>query len=412
MNNTIKNRIVATIAVIVVLCHIILCRSLIQIPKEMYWAICYQLEHNSDTSFHGKMNSVVKGIQNYSTINQPISENNVNLWIDVYGLMVKMLGLYKPDPNCPAVKLINNQLSFYECKDVDIDDYATALIDFKKYLEKKNIEFVYVQAPHKCYKYQPNLPPGITDYNIQIFDRFIQSIEDSVSVIDMREYFKLNPEKHYQLFYPGDAHWRPEYAFITSQQIMMRLQNNCSCIIDPKVNNLNNYKLEITDKKCNEISQRLGNYYYSSNMEFLQYLVPKFDTFMSIYSEPVKTIYNDTNNYLGPYKPSLLSQVRTKMCVKNTNAINAKKVLFLGDSFSPPVMSFLSLCFTDIEYHALNFYDDDIFDEIEKFNPDIVIMLLTARIVGNDNSDRPTPNTKRYFEMIVPPKEKESCQVL
>lgn len=357
------------------------------------------------TGFHSFANNI---FSNYTRYN-PYKIYMIN----IYGLTVKFLDLYKPVPNDSIVKLTNNQLSFYECKDVDVDDYATALIDFKTYLEKNNTGFVYVQAPHKCYKYQPNLPPGITDYNIQIFDRLIQSVEDSVPVIDMREYFKSHPEKHYKLFYPGDAHWRPEYAFITSQQIMKHLQNNYSCIIDPVVNNLNNYKLVIADNKCNEISLRLGHLYFSSDMERQQYLVPRFDTFMSINSNSVKILNWDSIDYQGSYNPGLLFLARPDMKVRNIKALNNKRIMVLGDSFSPPVMSYLSLYFTDIEYHGLNCYDGNIFDDIEKFNPDIVILVLTARIVELFNPEKPiVPSTKRYFETLIPQVEKESRQEL
>ena len=79
--------------------------------------------------------------------------------------------------------------------------------------------------------------------------------------------------------------------------------------------------------------------------------------------------------------------------------------MVLGDSFSPPVMSYLTLNFTDTEYHALLFYDGNIFEDIEKFKPDIVILLLTARIVESIGVDPEeiAPGTKRYFEILTPP---------
>lgn len=323
--------------------------------------------------------------------------------IDTYGITVKFLDLYKPVPNAMFVKLTNNQLSFYGYETVDTVIYASYLIDFKKYLEKRNIAFVYVQAPHKNYKYQPAIPIGIADNNNAIFDRLVHSIENETSVIDMRDYFKMSPEKHYQLFYPGDSHWKPEYIFITTQELMKYFHNNCSCIIDPKVNNLDNYELVISNKKRNDISRNLGNYYYSSDQEYEQILIPKFETNM--------TIVVDSTAYQGPYNPQLLCQTKPAISVNNVNAVNNKRIMIIGDSFSPQVMSYLTLNFTDVEYHGLLFYTDNLFDDIERFNPDIVVLLLTARIVEVPGESI-NPSTKRYFETLIPPKEKESSQVL
>ena len=320
--------------------------------------------------------------------------------VDVHGLCVKTMDLYVPVPIykvIKAVKMNNNQLTFYGNENVDIENYARSLINFKKYLDKQGVEFVYVQVPHKNYKYQPEVPSCIGDNSNEIFDRFILAVERDVSVIDMREYFKSSPEKHYNLFYPGDSHWRPEYAFITTQQIMNRLGDACSCIIDQRVNNLDNYELITTNRKRNDMSKPLGNLYFNSGIEYEQFLVPKFDTHM--------TVTYDSEVYQGPYNPQLLYKTRTLMNIKNPDAINKKRIMVLGDSFSPPVMSYLTLNFTDTEYHALLFYDGNIFEDIEKFKPDIVILLLTARIVESIGVDPEeiAPGTKRYFEILTPP---------
>ncbi len=388
-------------------------KTIISECKSIYYCLDYNfINRQTDDDFQKCFERLKWSCHSFADniLSKPLLYNKCRAGlIDVYGLCVRTIDLYKPDPNIQAVKLLNNQLSFYWRDDVDVDDYSHALIDFKKYLENRNIGFVYVQIPHKTCKYQPELPPSIVDYSNQIFDRFIHNIENDASVIDMRDYFKSSPEEHYKLFYPGDGHWKPMYAFITAQQIMKFLHENYSCIIDPKVNNLDNYEVVIEKNKCNDISKRLGRFYYNSNIERQQYLVPRFDTFMTINSDSVdlEMIKYESVDYKGPYNSRLLFQIRPKMNVRNTKALNNNKVMILGDSFSPPVMSFLSLCFTDIEYHALNCYDGDIFEEIEKFKPDMVILLLTARIVDIRIPGQPTPSTERYFEMLTPPTEKE-----
>ena len=383
-------------------------KTIISDCRNIYYCLDYNfINRQTDEDVETRGNRLKVNYQafaNYLLSECSLRNSCKSYMIDVYGLTVKCLGLYKPVPYSAIVRLTNNQLSYYRCDDDDdIDKYAHTLIDFKTYLARQNIAFVYVQAPYKIYKYQPALPQGIVDNNNQLFDRMLNVAGKEVSVIDMREYFMSSPENHYDLFYPGDSHWKLEYAFIAAQQIMKRLHDNYSYVIDPIVNDFDNYELVISDEKRNNISQNVGNFYFSADEEREQFLVPKFKTEI--------TIIEDSDKYQGVYNPHLLYSVKFKKYIKNSNAVNRKKVLFLGDSFSPQVMSCLTLHFSEIEYQALNSYDGNIFEEIEKFNPDLVVLLLTAGIVDMHIPGKPAPNTKRYFEMLVPPKEKDSNQV-
>ncbi len=381
-------------------------KTIISECKTIYYCLDYNfINRQTDEGFETRTEHLKTSFNSFANdlLSQCTFYDSCKCYMtDVHGLFVKTMDLYVPVPiykDIKAVKMNNNQLTFYGNEDVDIENYARSLINFKKYLDKQGAEFVYVQAPHKNYKYQPAVPSCIGDCSNQIFDRLILAVENEISVIDMREYFKSSPEKHYNLFYPGDSHWRPEYAFITVQQIMNRLHDTCSCIIDQRVNNLDNYKLVTTDQKRNDMSKPLGNLYFNSEKEYEQFLVPKFDTHL--------TVTYDSEECQGSYNPQLMYKTRTRMNIKNPDAINKKRIMFLGDSFSPPVMSYLTLNFTDTEYHALLFYDGNIFDDIEKYKPDIVVLLFTARIVESIGvgPEEIAPSTKRYFEILTPPTE-------
>ncbi|MBQ6616212.1 MAG: hypothetical protein IJH67_07575 [Thermoguttaceae bacterium] len=375
MNDAIKNRIVATIAVIVVLCHIILCRSLIQIPKEIYWAICYQLELNSDTSFHGIINSVVKGIRNYSTINQPLSKNNGNLWIDVYGICVKCQDLYRlHNSNYRIVRLLNNSLSV--CSDYDnMVITSKDLISFKEYLDKRGIPMLYVIAPHKNYKYHSLAPRGVKDFETENCNRLISQIEDHVSYIDNRELFKNNPDQHYQLFYTGDSHWKVQYAYLSYCQIMQYMEEQYSIIFEKKLKSIENFSVYSIDRP-GDLSDQYGRFYLPQ--EVFLYMNPKFKTHLRILSNNNGCNIDDVD-YTGVFDMTILCKLYPTLKVFNPDAVNKKKLMVIGDSFSPPVMSFLCLSFERVEFHAVNYYKDSLRRDIEEFQPDYVICIFTSR---------------------------------
>ena len=375
MNNTIKKKIVAIIVVIVVLSHIILSGSLIQIPKEMYWAICYQLEHNEDASFYGKFNSVMKGIRNYSTINQPLSKNDVNIWIDVYGICVKYQDLYRlQNANHRIVRLLNDSLSV--C--IDYDDMTAIsndLISFKKYLDQRGIPMLYVIAPHKNYKYHSLAPHGAMDFETENCNRMISQIKGRVPYIDNRELFKNNPEKHYQLFYMGNSHWKSQYAFFSYCQIMQYLEERYQIRFEQKLGSIENFSIYPVEG-FGDLSDQYGRFYLPQE-DFL-YMKPKFKTHLRILSN--NNGYNiDKVDYSGEFNMELLAKNYMELRVSNPNAVNKKKLMIIGDSFSPPVMSFLCLSFEQVEYHATNYFKGSLRSDIEKFQPDYVICIFTSR---------------------------------
>lgn len=388
MHNAIKKKIVALIAVIILAFQFVVqsCSPvyscLTQNPKLLYYAICFHLEHDSDKSFCGKINSVIAGIQGYASLKPLLAavnlKNNVkSCWIDVYGLSARTLGLYRlHNSNYRIVRLRNDSLSI--CVDYD-DMVATSqnLISFKDFLEQRGIPMIYVIAPHKNYKYHSLLPRGAVDFEADNNHRLISRIEGRIPVIDNREIFKNNPEEHYQLFYMGDSHWKVQYAFLAYCQIMQYLEERYSIEFEKKLKSIENYSV-YSSGLSDELSKQFGRFYLPEEQTL--YLKPKFLTNVKIFSDNnINLPYIYDVDYTGDFDMTILCKLYPTLKVFNPDAVNKKRLMVIGDSFCPPVMSFLCLSFEQVEFHAFHFYKDSLVKDIEEFQPDYVICMFSSR---------------------------------
>lgn len=307
MHNAIKNKIVATIAVIIVSLYIIG-----QYPKELYWAICYQLEHNSDMSFNGKINSVMKGIQVYSTLKLSRHENNLNIWIDLWGYIQKKLGIiYFPGIDENMVYLNNGHLIFLAETSAQIDKtpseitseaYCEKYKEIYRYFSDKNIEILYIVFPLHLHQ-KTVLPYGLKDDINQIStDRIIRLKEHDIPVIDTRELFKNSPDVHYKLFYKGDHHWVPEYAYRVYIYISEELEKQHSPMV----------------KYFDRSGMTWSDYYIENRL-------PPFHDHLGSAMRRVGKLYlpeRDITSYMIPHKKTNFTFLVPSMNIDKTGSVN------------------------------------------------------------------------------------------
>lgn len=169
-----------------------------QNPKVLYYAIDYQLEHNSDTSFHGKINSVIAGFQVYASLNPldlGFTNNDVKLcWIDIWGYIQKKLGIvyfYGIDED--MIYLDNGHLTFLGTKssrtnviplEISSGLYCEKFQKIYQYLSDRNIESLYIVFPGKLHQRTAipfNLPNNISHTTSELV---LQLKENSIPVIN------------------------------------------------------------------------------------------------------------------------------------------------------------------------------------------------------------------------------------
>ncbi|MBR0237783.1 MAG: hypothetical protein IJQ39_06825 [Thermoguttaceae bacterium] len=387
-NNSCKKRIVGILFALIMLSFAVVfltfairnIKTLISDSKTVYYCLDYNvLNRQTDEDIAIREERLRICYNHY--VNKLLSEYTLfnsckSYMLDIYGLCAKFQGLYRlHNSNYLCVRLSNDSLSI--C--ADYDDMVTTseyLISFKKYLDERNIPALYVIAPHKHYKYYHSLlPRGVSDFETENSNRLVSRIEGCFPVIDNREIFKNDPEKHYRLFYRGDSHWKVQYAFLSYCQIMQYLEKRYSITFEEKLRSIENYST-YSIERYGDLSKQFGRFYLPPDK--MEYLNPLFKTHVRLYSNNNRANIYDID-YSGDFNMKLFHKDYPHLNVYNPDAANKKKLMVIGDSFSPFVMSLLSLSFEQVEYHSMNSYRDNLKKEVEAFQPDYVICMFTSR---------------------------------
>ena len=387
MYNTIKKKVVAAVVVIVVFYHFLLLSCLIQNPKEVYWAICYQLEHNSDMSFNGKIVSVIKGIQNFFNLKVTSFQNNndnVCYWIDIWGYLQKRLGkIY-----FSGLIQYKGHLIFIGLSSAPIDKtsstittetYCKKLKKVYQYFREQNIEFIYIVFPQHMHQ-KTVLPYGLKDDMNQFStDRIIGIKENRIPVIDTRELFKDAPDTHYQLFYKGDHHWIPEYAYRVYHYISQELEKQHSPMMKYFDRTNMAWKDYYIEKRWPPFHSYLGSSmrrmgrYYLPERDITPYMIPRYETSYT-YRVPSMDInktgsVNDT--FLEFYGNASIE------IIINNRVKNKNKILVFHDSFMHSFAPFLATNNYCLYMIDLRFFQGNIIDLIEQEKPDAIVIAYT-----------------------------------
>lgn len=348
--------------------------------KEFYWAALWkynQLNENEPNRFF--MANILQGVfhgsefvnKKYDEIHRP--------YIELYGFFQKILGKNNLESNSLA-RLTNNQLTFLlpRISDNDIELYARKSQCLYNELKRENVPFLFVMFPYKVHKVETNLPRGIKDYSNDNADRLLERFEKyGVPYIDTRQLYINDPDRHYQLFYSGDHHWKPEYAYETYKYLSATLQREGL----PEAQFFGDEGLEITNMKRTERSylfssmpsqvKRIGKYYHNVT-ENTVFIVPKSRTNFTI------TCPNINLEETGDINDTLLSycDFQPIVHIQNTLAPNRNKVVLISDSYSLVFVHFLALQNYQVDYILPWEYKDNLYDYIQTTHPDIVIFAL------------------------------------
>lgn len=346
-----------------------------------------------------------------SSINNGINESVLGKYslIELNGVIQKLLNkkvVNDVDPSMAVIKMNNDQLTFVYPK-FDSTNYANNIIKLNKFLNERDIPFLYVQAPFKVGKYDNKLPKGIEDYSNENADQFLNIIgQEGVDYLDLREEERKDNLDHYSLFFKTDHHWKPETGLWASSKIAEKIEKKYNFEYDKKCFDIDNYnKVEYNDIFLGSKGKRVGKI-YSGKLDDINLLYPKFDTNMEFIAESAgiekkgdfyNTIFerqyvedkNLVNDYFNNDPYCLYTGVdRRTETIKNYKSFNNKKILVIKDSFGRVSIPFLSLAYHEVESLDLRkFTDETLKKYLEENNFDLVIVQYTAEVYREDKKE-------------------------
>lgn len=326
-----------------------------------------------------------------------------SLWIDLSGRVTNVLKMqnYCADSNIYITK--NNRI-LSKVDDTSTDYEYEQTVELKKYLDKKGINFLYVNAPTKYLEdAQFTDEFAINTYANQNADKFLQRIEAAgVDCLDLRKSAVEDNLNIEDMFYKTDHHWTVKSGLWSVQKIAEELNDKYDYNIDETLLDESEYYIQ-DFKSCwlGEQGEKVGR--TRVGLDDFSLIIPQYDTAFRISNPYVlglqKGIDGDFNTLIkysifdsyenvytkGSYHYSYLPWNGAFTTIHNNNQ-DYGKILLLGDSYSQVTLPFLAMGVSDITMHVMRNFAGDLQEDLQKYiemnDFDTVIILYAETMIG------------------------------
>ena len=293
-----------------------------------------------------------------------------------------------------VIKLNNGWLTtpLERCPDENIAAFVNRTASFRDYLEKRGTSLLYVSPPYTGSTYDPELPAGIEDFSNDNIDRLLAGFRAAgIDTLDIREALHEDGISEYDMMYRTDHHWTTGAGFYTYKILEKYIAEKTGCETDPRVSDINNYKMTDYGKWIGARGLRTGVSFAGTD-EFTL-IEPVFET--SIRNPEGKTgsipdFFIDRDPDRDPDKveqytyDDILGSGIYMGHYTNLLSRNDVRILIISDSFSKAVNPFLIMGFREVTGLLDSFICENVTPElIEKYDPDVVIMLYYPQYINS-----------------------------
>lgn len=278
----------------------------------------------------------------------------------------------------------------------DMSDEAVAVTELSDFLESLEIPFLYIQAPSKIDLGKTIVPFGAEDYAVENATSLLEQLDQNgVATLDLRPDTCATPEMVDAYFYRTDHHWNPRGAFIGFQKILEAMNPYFDGKLDLTYADSAYWMEEIAENMfLGSWGRRVGPLY--GGTDDLICITPTFPTDMSFSSEDLDVhLYGDfrtanirerffkTRDYYNVDNYGLYTGGQyTLVLHRNHIAPNPQKILLIKDSYSMPVMAYLSTIFAEVDVvDPREYTDKSIAEYIYLSQPDMVLMMLNPSAI-------------------------------
>ncbi len=328
-------------------------------------------------------------------------------YIGLYSVTQKFLGLRVYDDETFGLVMMDDHGKLHfpvgEAKDTDIERWASSVADLNEKVGQSGAPFLYIQLPCKLMDGVSELPPGGYHYGNRNTDRFLGYLsEKEVDYEDLRETVK-NSADYDELFYRTDHHWTTSAAFFTFGEIVELLNEKYGLALDPDGfcrNEANWVKTEYPSSYLGSQGKRIGK--AVAGLDDYTLYEPGFEVSFEVYDAGT---YNPEPVLIGSgslresmvHEPFLACQDLTEnkhaayfqfdyghLILKNKTVDNDVKLFVIKDSFSLPLVAFLSTCVSEI--HMVDVRDGgapNVSDVLKANDFDAVLLIYNAGINGD-----------------------------
>ncbi|MCR4739210.1 MAG: hypothetical protein K5886_02990 [Lachnospiraceae bacterium] len=326
------------------------------------WSKEYPFEDNVFERYVTSVRNFERSVENYCTTSFPGSDT-INSMVSSYKDRV----MHYHIDSIPGTA--GNRVYVSECVD--------NVLEFRQTVNDMDIPFLYVQTPSR---------EGIDYYAGALQEDYEYNIGERnycfTSALSEKGLEIINMDRDYSggVTFDISDHWKPEDALKCAEMIASKLSGEYGFDMDPGIYDAGNFydlALEAPEKK-REIENRHG----------YDYRIPCTDTsdvFERIYAEEEKwtgtfreVLFKDPDKWsidAGAYHSVFSINNSLINTVYDNGDVCQKKILVIGDSFSWPVVTYLSLGIKEITLIHNASFTGSLVSYIRSERPDAVIIL-------------------------------------
>lgn len=278
----------------------------------------------------------------------------------------------------------------------DVTEAAENLIAFGKWVEEKEMDFLYVQFPHKVPKYEDTYAKeNVENYSNRNADALLSELANAdITYVDIRESIYQSGRNHYDCFYRTDHHWKLSAGLFAAGEIADKLDLEKDSEGSP-IWSEESYRVERIEK-C-----YLGS--YGRNLtraliepDDLEIYYPEYKTNLRLSCEEMgiqktgrwEETLLDKRKLLKEYSYTI-SQYdafgygdRALIKVENLNCDEGKRVLLIKDSFADVLSPYLALGVKELAILDLRMFNGSVESFVEEYAPDSVIVAYNPAVIA------------------------------
>lgn len=366
----------------------------------------YELVFNTkNNSFSERIDLFISGIED-SANNVLYHDNCLDLNSYIYN-KTNRKAVEKSDET--VIKLNNEYLDTPKqyISDDEIDLVTYRIKELSVAANKNGADFLYVMCPQKGLLVDS--PSFIDNYAKSNYDRYCLAMKnEGIPMLDLKDKMiedELNEEK---AFFITDHHWKPNTGFWAYGKICESLSENYGFEYDKDYTDISNYDINTyEDWFLGSQGKKVGKYYSDLGIDDIDIITPKFSTNLTV-EDPIKdevrtgefkdsVLFMEKVNKKDLYKLSPYGAYSggnfSLQIFKNNINKDGKTFVIVRDSFSCPVVPFLALQASELHLidvrQGLGFTEKiNVFDYIEKINPDYVLVIYFGATTVSDSSEK------------------------
>ncbi|MCR5256366.1 MAG: hypothetical protein K6D96_10670 [Acetatifactor sp.] len=279
-------------------------------------------------------------------------------------------------------------------------DNVEKTVDLSRKLSDKNIPFLYVQVPYEI-DMNDDEPILKTEHSDDVANEFLQRIRaEGVECLDLRAYIATEYPDYYEAFFRTDHHWKSETAFSAMGWISEYMEDRIFHESVPgEYKDPASYETEIIeDSFLGANGRRTGKNY--AGLDDFTVLTPKFETSLTLCDDngELKTgsfdevlLYREYLDSDSLYENSMYDVYtgldRDYFKIINNEPVIDKKIFVVKDSFSRPVIAFMSTIYREIVAVDVRYNDpekESLYEIIDREDPDVVLMMYNPYMLGTE----------------------------